>query len=279
MTGRRMEHRLFAPPPQPHPFDDIDRATGWLAGTRDASVSQCRRVPASRLFAGSSPVRSHFEGAVVHPFLEGIMIAFRSVGSTCVRRSSVRCLRQLLRVCRRPGHRRRRPRPGGSRRRRHLIPANEHRLGRVPSHGSVQPVPVGEHRHPHGNVIFSFTDLVLPGNAGFRLAIQRTLNDNAQPGSWSWGVGPTLRIAAGEADPDPSDAHVAGRPHAPTRPNRPVRRLHDRPPVLARHHLRIRAQSGECPMEGSGTSHTVGEPRCGWRIRTATWWRWCRPAD
>ncbi len=46
------------------------------------------------------------------------------------------------------------------------------------AHGSFSLLP-WEHIDTYtGNVVLSFTDLVLPGNAGFNLAIQRIFNTN-----------------------------------------------------------------------------------------------------
>jgi hypothetical protein len=52
-------------------------------------------------------------------------------------------------------------------------------LGHVPTHGTFSQFPWESIDTQNGNVVLSFTDVVLPGNAGFSLAIQRTWNANA----------------------------------------------------------------------------------------------------
>jgi YD repeat-containing protein len=70
-----------------------------------------------------------------------------------------------------------------------------------------------------GNVILTFTDLVLPGNAGFDLRIQRTYNTKHLV-RWTFGVaGIPLRVihpngpAAGELTPHPSLKTADGASH------------------------------------------------------------------
>ncbi len=73
--------------------------------------------------------------------------------------------------------------------------------GHVPIHGSFSQFPWEHIDTFSGNVVLSFTDLVLRGNAGFTLAIQRTWNANDISSRWHWGVGPTLQFAGGSSDP------------------------------------------------------------------------------
>ena len=75
-------------------------------------------------------------------------------------------------------------------------------LGHVPTHGTFSQFPWESVDTLTGNVVLSFTDLVLPGNAGFHLAIQRTWNANELPATgWRWGVGPTLHVTGVSYDP------------------------------------------------------------------------------
>ena len=73
--------------------------------------------------------------------------------------------------------------------------------GHVPFHGSFSQFPWEHIDTFSGNVVLSFTDLVLPGNAGFNLAIQRTWNANDSASRWNWGVGPTLHATGVFYDP------------------------------------------------------------------------------
>jgi len=53
-------------------------------------------------------------------------------------------------------------------------------IGRIPGHGTLSTFP-WEHVDSYtGNVLLSFTDLVLPGNAGFNLVVQRTFNSKGE---------------------------------------------------------------------------------------------------
>jgi hypothetical protein len=71
-------------------------------------------------------------------------------------------------------------------------------LGVVAQHGSFSLLP-WEHIDTYtGNVLLSFTDLVLPGNAGFNLTVQRTYNSN---GGWRWAVAPEWYVSS-PADPN-----------------------------------------------------------------------------
>ena len=186
-------------------------------------------------------------------------------------------LRQLLRVGRRPGHRRRRPRPSGGRR----ADTCYHERARTRTRAQprqLQPVPVGEHRHQNGNVIFSFTDLVLPGNAGFRLAIQRTLNNvrSRAAGAGAWArpsVSPPERqtpIRARCTLPDGLTLRLV-----PTGQSGVY--------MTDRQFWRVTISESEPKAEmpdgrvwyfpyGGGAAVRMAD-------RTATWWRWCRPAD
>ena len=66
------------------------------------------------------------------------------------------------------------------------------RLGQVPQHGSLSLLPWEDIDTYTGNAVLSFTDLVLPGNGGFDLAVVRTYNTLSF--QWSWTVGPRLVI-------------------------------------------------------------------------------------
>jgi hypothetical protein len=68
-------------------------------------------------------------------------------------------------------------------------------LGHVPTHGTFSQFPWESIDTLTSNVVLSFRDLVLPGRAGFELAIQRTWNANELPATgWRWGVGPELTV-------------------------------------------------------------------------------------
>jgi RHS repeat-associated protein len=63
-------------------------------------------------------------------------------------------------------------------------------LGNVPRHGSLSLVP-WEHIDTYtGNAVLSFTDLVLPGNAGSTLAVQRVFN--TKDATWRWLIAPQI---------------------------------------------------------------------------------------
>src|SRR5512138_1452267 len=54
-----------------------------------------------------------------------------------------------------------------------------------------------------GGLVLTFTDLTLPGNAGFNLTFQRTYNSKP-PGSWTFGIaGVPLSVVNPDGPPNP----------------------------------------------------------------------------
>jgi YD repeat-containing protein len=154
-------------------------------------------VSAGRVYAGSSLVRSQSAVVTLHPFLEVIMSAFRSVWIHV--RDRVRTFTRhraptaaLAVAAMWLGA----PAASGQTPDQHELTAKGH----VPPHGSFSQFPWEHTDTLTGNVVLSFTDLVLPGHAGFRLVIQRTWNANDPSAPWHWAVGPTLHVSGGFDD-------------------------------------------------------------------------------
>lgn len=68
--------------------------------------------------------------------------------------------------------------------------------GLFPERGSFSLLPWETIDTYSGNVVLSFTDMVLPGNAGFSIAVRRSFNMNN--GTWTWHLGlPSLAVGPG----------------------------------------------------------------------------------